>query len=102
MPPFAAVRVPLERTPSEFALTAPAPRLLNLTVLLANNVPKKGEEEALKVCTVPPAVETMSNGPLVEKVWEVSVSPLREVMPEPLAAPMQVPLGRQTFPVPST
>ena len=49
MPPFAAVRVPLERTPSEFALTAPAPRLLNLTVLLANNVPKKGELEALNV-----------------------------------------------------
>ena len=71
-------------------------------MLVANNVPKKGEEEALNECTVPPAVETMSNGPWAANVWVESVSPLSEVMPEPLTAPMHVPLGKQTFPVPST
>ena len=49
MPPLAAVRVPEESVPLVSALTAPAPRLENLTVEEANNVPKKGEEEALKM-----------------------------------------------------
>ena len=68
VPPLAAVRVPEESVPLALALTAPAPRLENLTVEEAKRVPKYGEDEALKVCTVPPAVETMSNGPLAEKV----------------------------------
>lgn len=41
----------------------------------------------------------MAKGPLAENVWEVPESPFKEVMPEP-PAPMQVPLGKQTFPVP--
>ena len=99
MPPFPTESVPEERAPLALALTAPAPKPENLTVEEAKIVPKKGEEEALKEWTVPPAVETMSNGPWAEKVWVELVSPLSEVRPVP-PAPMQVPLGRQTFPVP--
>ena len=69
-----------------------------LTVLVAVRDPKYGEEEALKVWTVPEDI--MSNGPLVENVCEVPERVFREVMPEPEVAPMQVPLDRQTFPVP--
>ena len=49
VPPLATVSVPEESVPLALALTAPAPRLENLTVEEANNVPKKGDEEALKV-----------------------------------------------------
>lgn len=64
----------------------------------AVRVPKKGEDEALKEWTVPE--ETIARGPLAAKVWVASVRVFKVVMPEPLAAPMQVPPGKQTFPVP--
>ena len=37
-----------ERMPVEPSSAMPAPKELNLTVLVAKSVPKKGEEEALK------------------------------------------------------
>ena len=96
---MAAVRVPEESVPLVSALTAPAPRLENLTVEEANNVPKKGEEEALKKWTDEPSV-VIARGPFAWKVCELSVRAPRDVMPVPLTAPMQLPFGKQTFPVP--
>ena len=100
VPPFATVKVPEESVPSEEALTAPAPKAENLTVEEAKSVPKKGEEEALKKWMDEPSV-VIARGPLAENVCEPAVRVLSEVMPVPLTAPMQVPLGKQTFPVPN-
>ena len=75
----------------------PKPPLTN-TELVAVMLPKYGEEEALKVCSVP--AEVIAKGPLAVKVCVLPVNPPREVMPVPLVAPIQVPLGKQTFPVP--
>lgn len=100
VPPLATVRVPEERVPLAEALTAPVPRDDNLTVDEANSVPKKGEEEALKKWIDVPSV-LIAKGPFAWKVWEAAVRASNVVMPVPLVAPMQVPFGRQTFPVPS-
>ena len=88
VPPFATVRALSNRS------------VLMWAVEEAVRVPKYGEEEALKKWTVP--ADVIANGPLAEKVWLASVRVFKEVMPAPLTAPMQVPLGKQTFPVPES
>lgn len=82
VPPRRTATVPLaESVPVPSAARMPLVSDENLTVEEANNVPKKGEDEALKECTVPE--ETMSMGPLAAKVWVAPVRALRVVMPEP-------------------
>lgn len=51
-----------------------------LTDEVAVREPKYGEEDALKLWTVPP--ETIARGPLAENVWLVPERALSEVMPE--------------------
>ena len=99
VPPRRTAMVPLaESVPAPSTARTPLVSEENLTVEVAKRVPRKGEEEALKVCSVPD--EVIAKGPLAVKVCVLPVNPPREVMPVPLVAPIQVPLGKQTFPVP--
>jgi len=88
VPPRLTARVELDdRRPAPSTARTPLVNEENVTVEVANNVPKKGEDEALKLWTVPD--DTMSSGPLAVKVWVAPVRALREVMPLP--EDMQVP-----------
>ena len=81
VPPLATVSVPEERVPLALELTAPAPKLENLTVEEAKRVPKNGEELALNAWSVP--AERTAMGPLAVNVWVAPVRPPRDVMPDP-------------------
>lgn len=70
-------------------------KVLILEVLEATIDPKYGEDEALKVWTVP--LDTIASGPLAENVWVAPERPLREVMPL-LPVPAHWPLGNKKHP----
>lgn len=62
-PTVTAIVEEAERTPMELNSASPAPSEENRTVEVAKRVPKKGEEEAVKVWTEPPPIDSMERGP---------------------------------------